>query len=135
MDQPPPLGKFKVMMVDDEADIRRIGQLSMENIGNWQVVLVASGADAVKMARQERPQVILLDVMMPGTDGLTTLGHLRDEPDLCNIPVIFMTAKVQRHEIERYLALGGTGVISKPFDPLRLPEAIRALLKMPAISQ
>lgn len=122
-------------MVDDEADIRRIGQLSMENIGNWQVVLVASGADAVKMARQEHPAVILLDVMMPGTDGITTLGRLRDEPDLFDIPVIFMTAKVQRHEVERYLALGATGVISKPFDPLRLPDTILALLKLPAISQ
>lgn len=118
----------KVMLVDDEADIRRIGQIALESVGHWEVVLAGNGTEAVVLAAQQRPDVILLDVMMPGMDGPTTLEHLRAQGATARTPVIFMTAKVQRHEVDRYLALGAIGVIGKPFDPMALAGTIRALL-------
>lgn len=116
-------------MVDDEVDIRRIGQIALETVGGWRVVLAASGTEAIALAVRERPDVILLDVMMPGMDGPTTLDRLRAQPETADTPVIFMTAKVQHHEVERYLSLGAAGVIGKPFDPLALPQTIRTLLE------
>jgi CheY-like chemotaxis protein len=118
----------KVMMVDDEPDIRTIGQLSLSAIGKWQTVLVDSGREALAVAAREQPDVVLLDVMMPGMDGLATLAGLKEQAATSSIPVIFMTAKVQKHEVERYLQLGAVGVIRKPFDPVTLPAEIRKLL-------
>src|SRR5690348_12910025 len=116
-----------VMLVDDEPDIRRIGAISLARVGGWSVVLAASGEEALAHLSRARPDVILLDVMMPGLDGPSTLARLRAAlaPD---VPVIFMTAKVLAHEVERYLELGAAGVITKPFDPLRLPEEVRAIV-------
>jgi CheY-like chemotaxis protein len=118
----------KVMLVDDEDDIRTIGQLSLGRVGGWETVLAASGAEAVKKALAEKPDLILLDVMMPGMDGPTTFGQLRAHPECAATPVIFMTAKVQKQEVARYLELGAVGVIAKPFDPMTLPGEIRRLL-------
>ncbi len=118
----------KVLMVDDDQSIRRICQVSLSNVGRWQVILAESGYDGLELARKEKPDVILLDVMMPGMDGPTTLLKLREDEDLKHIPVILMTAKVQPQEVEQYTRLGATGVISKPFDPLTLPSEIRKLL-------
>ncbi len=119
----------KIMMVDDEPRIRRIGELSLRGVGKWQVVLAGSGREAVELARRERPDVILLDVMMPGMDGPATLAELRDGDDTRLIPVIFLTAKAQRHEVERYRLLGAAGVLTKPFDPMTLPEEIRSIVE------
>lgn len=110
----------KVLMVDDEPDIRRVGQMSLELVGKRQVFLAASGREAVALAAREKPDVILLDVMMPDLDGPATMGLLRAQASTAAIPVIFMTAKVERHEMERYLSLGAAGVIHKPFDPMTL---------------
>jgi CheY-like chemotaxis protein len=117
----------KILMVDDEPDIRRIGQLSLTAVGKWKVILAASGSTAVEVAEAEQPDLILLDVMMPDMDGPATLQALRAHPATAAIPVIFMTAKVQQAEVERYLRLGALGVISKPFNPMKLPEEIRRL--------
>jgi CheY-like chemotaxis protein len=117
----------KVLMVDDDPHIRRIGELCLTAVGKWKVVLSASGAAAVELAAAEHPDLVLLDVMMPGMDGPMTLEALRARPDTAGIPVIFMTANVQAHEVERYLALGALGVISKPFDPMKLAAEIRRL--------
>ena len=119
----------KIMMVDDEPHIRRIGELSLRGVGKWQVVLAGSGREAVELARRERPDVILLDVMMPGMDGLATLTELRESEDTRGIPVIFLTAKAQRHEVERFRLLGASGVLTKPFDPMTLPDEIRAIIE------
>ena len=116
-----------VLMVDDDPHIRRIGELCLKAVGKWRVVLSASGAAAVDAAAAEQPDVILLDVMMPGLDGPMTLEALRARPETAAIPVIFMTANVQDHEVERYLRLGALGVISKPFDPMKLAGEIRRL--------
>lgn len=118
----------KVMLVDDEVDIRTIGEMALESVGKWEVVAAASGEEALELAAKERPDVILLDVMMPKMDGPTTFARLREQADTANTPVIFMTAKVQKQEVARYLDLGASGVIAKPFDPMTLPDEIRRTL-------
>lgn len=118
----------KVLLVEDEPDIRRIGEFSLRRVGKWEVVLACSGSEGVERAAAEQPDVILLDVMMPGMDGPTTFTELQAQPNTAHIPVIFMTAKVEKREVERYLMLGAAGVISKPFDPMGLPaEVVRIL--------
>jgi len=92
--------------VDDEPDIRTIARISLQSVGDWTPLLAASGLEALSLAASEQPDVILLDVMMPGMDGPTTLERLRREPRTAAIPVVFMTAKAQRHEIQRYLEIG-----------------------------
>jgi two-component system, OmpR family, response regulator len=118
----------KVLMVDDDQNIRRICQVCLTSVGKWQVVLAESGYQGLEMARTEAPDVILLDVMMPGMDGPTMLLKLREDDALKHIPVILMTAKVQPQEVEQYTRLGASGVISKPFDPLTLPAEILKLV-------
>jgi two-component system, OmpR family, response regulator len=119
----------KILLVDDEADIRLIAEISLSHLGGWQVVQAASGGEALDLARRERPDLILLDVMMPGMDGPTTLEKLREQEGGDATPVIFMTAKVQKTEIDRLLALGVRGLIAKPFDPMKLPDEIRGILR------
>jgi CheY-like chemotaxis protein len=118
----------KIMIVDDDEDIRLVGELAARRIGKWDVVAAATGEEALERARSEQPDVILLDVMMPNVDGPTTLSMLREDPDTARIPVIFLTAKVQKHEVEHYMALGATGVIVKPFDVITLPDQIRRIV-------
>lgn len=118
----------RVLMIDDEPDIRRIGQLSLQRVGRWEVLLAASADEGLALAERERPDLILLDVMMPGTDGPTTLGRLREHPATAAIPVIFMTAKAMPQEQQRYRELGAIGVIAKPFDPMHLPAEIRRIV-------
>jgi CheY-like chemotaxis protein len=117
----------KILLVDDEADIRLIAEISLANLGGWQVIQASSGPEAIRLVRDERPDLILLDVMMPGMDGPATLQKLREAEDF-DTPVIFMTAKVQRTEVDRLLDLGVRGLIPKPFDPMALPDEIRRIL-------
>jgi CheY-like chemotaxis protein len=121
-------GELKVLLVDDDDDIRSIGELALVEVGGMSVVLASSGAMALEVAARELPDVVLLDVMMPGMDGLTTFRRLREQPATATIPIVFVTAKVQRHEVQRYLELGAIGVIGKPFDPMTLPDELRAIL-------
>lgn len=114
----------RVLHVDDEADIREIAQLTLDSIGGFRVETCASGYEALDKAPDFRPDIILLDVMMPGMDGPTTYQELQKNPDTASIPVIFMTAKVQPHEISQYLDMGAVGVITKPFDPLNLSQQV-----------
>ena len=119
----------RVLLVDDEPDIRRIGQVSLQAVGRLSVTLASSGAEAIEAARREQPHAILLDVMMPEMDGPACLQRLRALPETQAIPVLFMTAKVQTAEIDRYLAMGAAGVIRKPFDPMTLAQDVRSLLE------
>jgi two-component system, OmpR family, response regulator len=119
----------KVLLVDDEPDIRRIGQISLEHVGKWKVVQAQSGLQALSVAASEKPDVILLDVMMPELDGPGTFARLREDPATAAIPVIFMTAKAQPHEVASYRALGAAGVIAKPFDPMTLPGEVRSIVE------
>ena len=113
------------LLVDDEPDIRKIGAMSLERVGKWKVRVAASGADALRLALESPPDVIVLDVMMPGMDGPATLAALRADPRTAKVPVVFMTAKVLGHEVVGWLALGAAGVVRKPFDPMTLPGDIK----------
>lgn len=117
----------KVMLVDDDPFIRRVAQITLSSIGHWNVIVATSGAEALELIAKERPDLVLLDVMMPGMDGTTTLERIRETYG-AELPVIFMTAKVQQHEVETYLKSKADGVITKPFDPMTLPGEIRAIL-------
>ncbi len=118
---------MKLLYVEDEADIREIAEYALEDEG-FDIVFCASGEQAMEQAGDFQPEVILLDVMMPGMDGPTTLKNLRDVPGLQTTPVIFLTAKVQPNEIQDFIALGAIDVIPKPFDPMTLAEQIREVL-------
>lgn len=117
-----------VLLIDDEDDIRTIGRLALESVGGYRTLEAASGAEGLEMARRESPDVVLLDVMMPGLDGPATLARLRDDPATRDLPVIFMTAKTQKHEVARFLDCGAIGVITKPFDPMGLSERVAQLV-------
>jgi len=118
----------RILYVDDEDDIREIAQLSLELDPEFEVRSSASGVEALTDAADWRPDLILLDVMMPDMDGPETLRRLADSPLTASIPVVFITARTQTHEVERYLAMGAVGVIAKPFDPLALAGDVRKLL-------
>lgn len=114
----PPLSR--ILYVEDEADIREIVQLALSSVGGFQVEPCASGPEALEKAAGFKPDLILLDVMMPEMDGPRTLHELRQLPDTIDTPVIFMTAKVQSQDLAHYRRLGALDVILKPFDPMML---------------
>lgn len=119
----------RILMVEDDPDIRAVASVALEAVGGFTVVLCGSGQEALEQASAFRPDLLLLDVMMPGMDGITTLRALRALPQTTSTPVIFMTAKVQPHEIEAYRLLGALDVIVKPFDPMRLSLTITSMWK------
>jgi CheY-like chemotaxis protein len=119
----------KVLLVDDDQNIRFVAQMALEGLTNWKVFLADSGSEAIKVAKAEKPDLILLDLMMPGMDGPTTFAKLQEQDDLAGVPIIFMTAKVQAHEIENHLKLGAAGIISKPFDPMTLHDDIKRIVE------
>jgi two-component system OmpR family response regulator len=120
-------GLRRILCVEDEPDIQMVARLALEEIGGFKVEVCGSGAEAVERAPKLKPDLILLDVMMPDMDGPTTLEALRKLPEVAETPVIFMTAKVQAHEVVRYKELGALGVIAKPFDPMTLPETLKRM--------
>jgi CheY-like chemotaxis protein len=117
----------RILYVEDEPDIQEIAKLALEAVGGFSVKLCSSGQEALDSVSVFEPDLILLDVMMPGMDGPTTLKHLREIPAAEKIPVIFMTAKVQPQEIRSYKEMGALDVIPKPFDPMTLSEQINNL--------
>ena len=119
---------MKVLLVDDDPDIRRIGHLCLKSIGKFDVAIAASGTEGIEIARKLVPDIILLDMMMPVMDGVTTFKQLRSIDVLASVPVVFFTAKVQRDEIDALVALGAAGVIRKPFDPMTLATEVRAYI-------
>ena len=121
------------LIVDDEADIREVARLSLELIGGWVVSVADCGADAIGKARELLPDVILLDVMMPGIDGVETMRSLSDDPATRDIPVIFLTAKAQVGERRRLEEAGACGLIAKPFDPMSLPGQVAEILATGAV--
>ena len=116
----------RILLVEDEADIRMVASIALEEVGGFEVRECSSGTEALEVAPDYRPDLVLLDVMMPGLDGPATLKALRDRPDLRDVPVFFMTAKIQTHEIEEYRILGAAHVIAKPFDPMTLSDEVKA---------
>ena len=120
---------MKILIIDDEDDIRKIARLSLARVGGMDVVDASNGPDGVRKAEAERPDAILLDVMMPGMDGPATLAMLRAGEATCKIPILFLNAKAMTTEIERLRALGAVAVLTKPFDPMLLPKQVRQALE------
>jgi len=118
----------KILIIDDEEDIREVAALSLETVAGWDVLVAGSGAAGIAKARENRPDAILLDVMMPGMDGPTTFRELRAIPETSGIPVILLTAKVQAADQKRFSDLGVASVMFKPFDPLILAREIAQVL-------
>ena len=116
-----------VLYVEDDADIQTVAQMALEMVGGLTLRTCSTGQDALLAAEGFHPDLILLDVMMPGMDGPMTLMELRKLPHLATTPVIFMTAKVQAAEVAHYRTLGALGVIAKPFDPMELAQQLRTL--------
>jgi CheY-like chemotaxis protein len=115
----------RVLVVDDDELLREVAKASLELVAGWRVSVAASGAEALAKARSEQPDVIVLDVMMPGQDGPTTFAHLRDDERTAAIPVIFLTAK---NNTEGWHGSGLAGVIAKPFDAMRLSAQVSSIL-------
>jgi CheY-like chemotaxis protein len=115
----------RVMCVEDDPDIRMIIEFSLATLGGYQVCLCADGRSALAQAPNFKPDLVLLDVMMPGLSGPETLAALRGQVEMAGVPVVFMTAKAMPNEVEELLQYGATGVIVKPFDPVTLPQDIR----------
>ncbi|MDP8942857.1 MAG: response regulator [Actinomycetota bacterium] len=118
----------RILLTDDEDHIREVAQLSLETVGGWQVTTAGSGTEALAKAASERPDAILLDVMMPELDGPTTFERLQADESTREIPVVFLTAKVQAADRRRFDELGVAAVIAKPFDPLTLADEVAQAL-------
>ena len=118
----------KILLVDDEDDIREVAQMSLEMTAGWDVVTAASGAEALRRVAEDRPDAILLDVMMPEMDGPATARALKASDDTAAIPIILLTAKVQAADRRRFDDLGVAGVLSKPFDPMELAAQVSGVL-------
>jgi CheY-like chemotaxis protein len=118
----------KILIVDDEDDIREVAALSLESVAGWEVITANSGSQGLARAAEQLPDAILLDVMMPGMDGPTTFRELRKNPATAKIPVLLLTAKVQSSDQRRFADLGVEAVLFKPFDPLTLSDQIATVL-------
>jgi len=116
-----------ILLVEDEADIQAVAKVALESIGGFSVEVANSGLEALEVLKNHTPDLMLLDVMMPGMDGPTTFGEVRKIDHLKDVPIIFMTAKVMESDKEQYKSLGAAGVIAKPFDPMTLADQIRSL--------
>ena len=118
----------RVLVVDDEADIREVAQMGLELAAGWEVITASSGEDAVAMAVEAKPDAILLDVMMPGVDGPEALRRLRANVDTHAIPVVFLTAKVHAADRDWLGQFDAQGQLAKPFDPITLADEMSRLV-------
>jgi CheY-like chemotaxis protein len=122
------MNPFRVLIIDDESDIREVAQLGLELIGGWQVATASGGFEGLAQASADRPDAILLDVMMPDIDGPETLRLLRADSATETVPVVFLTARSQVADVEWLEGLGASGVIPKPFDPVNLADDLTKVL-------
>ncbi len=120
---------IRILYVDDEADIREVAQMALELDPEFEVRTCSSGQAAIAEAADWRPDLILLDVMMPGMDGPTAFTRLTEQPATAAIPVVFITARTQEAEVRGFHALGARGVLAKPFDPMTLAARVRGFLE------
>jgi CheY-like chemotaxis protein len=118
-----------VLVVDDNDDIRELAQLCLETVDGWDVLTASSGADAIETAREHHPDAVLLDMMMPEMDGLTTFEHLQSDESTRDIPVLLFTAKLQPRDREIWDGTAIRGTIAKPFDPMTLGTQVSRTLK------
>jgi CheY-like chemotaxis protein len=118
----------RILLVDDDADIRKIAQLGLERVGGYEVIVASSAKEALQLAEEMNPDLVLSDVMMPEMDGVGLMTELRDNPVTNHLKVVFLTAKAQRSEQEQLLSCGALGVISKPFKAQSLVDQLRKLV-------
>lgn len=118
----------RVLIIDDEDDIREVAQASLEMMGGWEVITASSSSEGLAKAETEQPDAVLLDVMLPDMDGPTTFQKLQANPITRQIPVILLTAKVQAADQRRFADLGVMAVLSKPFDPVTLADQVAEVL-------
>ena len=118
----------RILIIDDEDDIREVAALSLETVAGWNVLTANCGTEGIRKAEDEQPDAILMDVMMPAMDGPTTFREMQKIPRISHIPVLLLTAKVQGVDQRRFVGLGVSGVLFKPFDPLTLADQMSAKL-------
>jgi len=118
----------RILIIDDEDDIREVAALSLETVAGWEVMVASSGAQGLARATTYQPDAILLDVMMPGMDGPATFRELQKNPSTRHIPVMLLTAKVQATDRSRFADLGVKDVLVKPFDPMTLSQQVAGIL-------
>jgi CheY-like chemotaxis protein len=118
----------RILIIDDEDDIREVAALSLEATAGWEVLTAGSGIEGIAIATAEQPDAILMDVMMPGVDGPTTFRNMQQDPVIAHIPVLLLTAKVQGVDQRRFASLGVAAILFKPFDPLTLAGQISEAL-------
>lgn len=117
----------RVLYVEDDEDIQRIVRMSLERVGKMTVDVVSDSTQAIDRMASFKPDLVMLDWMMPVMDGPAVFRKMKEQPETAALPVVFITAKASQREMDELIALGATGTISKPFSPKDLPEQLRAL--------
>ena len=117
----------RICYVEDDEDIQRIVRMSLERIGKMTVVVVSDPMKAVDAMIAFKPDLVMLDWMMPGMDGPTLFKHMKTRPEVSGLPVVFITAKAAQRDLDDLTALGAIGTISKPFSPKDLPDQLRTI--------
>ncbi|MSP97326.1 MAG: response regulator [Betaproteobacteria bacterium] len=117
----------RIFYAEDDEDIQRIVRMSLERIGKMTVMLELDALKAIEGIKAFKPDLVMLDWMMPGMDGPTLLKKMRESPDTASYPVVFITARASQKDHAELMALGAAGIVSKPFSPKELPEQLRAI--------
>uniref|UniRef100_A0A486XNY2 Two-component response regulator n=1 Tax=Rheinheimera sp. BAL341 TaxID=1708203 RepID=A0A486XNY2_9GAMM len=124
----------RVLHVEDDESIRMVAEIALTDVAGFTLLSCEGGKAALAQVEAFSPQLILLDVMMPEMDGLQTLAALRQLPGIVKVPVVFMTAKIQQAEKQRYLDAGAIGIIEKPFEPMELGEMLNCFFQQSQIA-
>jgi len=124
----------RVLHVEDDESIRMVAEIALTDVAGFTLLSCESGKAALAQVEAFSPQLILLDVMMPEMDGLQTLAALRQLPGMVKVPVVFMTAKIQQAEKQRYIDAGAIGIIEKPFEPMELGEMLNRFFQQSQIA-
>jgi CheY-like chemotaxis protein len=117
----------RICYVEDDEDVQRIVRLSLERVGKMTVAVVSDPTQAIATIAEFRPDLVMLDWMMPVMDGPTLFRQMKLRPDTSALPVVFITARASQRDLEELKSLGAAGTISKPFSPKDLPEQLRAI--------
>jgi CheY-like chemotaxis protein len=119
----------RICYVEDDEDIQKIVRLTLERVGKMTVEVVGDPLQAIEAIKAFKPELVMLDWMMPGMDGPTLFRKMKEVPEVSGLPVVFITAKASQRELDELRALGAAGTISKPFSPRDLPDQLRAIWK------
>ncbi len=120
---------MRILLAEDDINIQMIAKLSLEKVGTHQVLCANNGEETLALLTHVKPDLILLDVMMPKLNGFETCKRLKENPKTKDIPIIFLTARAQAHEVQHGMSIGAIGYVLKPFDPMKLHLEIEGILK------